>query len=138
MSSSPHAERVEQLKEQLQQQLAELHETQQKLSEVSCTVTAPRQTVSVTVGYGGFVKDVKFPTGAYKRMAPSELASAVLKAIADAQSQVAAKSADVLAPSMPAGVDVHRLFRGEADLTSVVTAELDRHEERRQTSDLRS
>jgi DNA-binding protein YbaB len=136
--SSPHADRVEQLQEQLRQQLTELRETQQKLGELSCTVTAPRQTVSVTVGYGGFVKDVKFPTGAYKRMAPAELASALLKVIADAQSQVAAKSAEVLAPSMPAGVDVHKVFRGEADLPSVLTAELDRHEARHQTMNLRS
>lgn len=138
MVSSPHSERVEQLKEQLDQQLAELRETQQRLSEVTATVTAPRQAVSVTVGYGGFVKDMKFPTSAYKRMAPSELASTVLKAIADAQAEVAAKSADIVAPSMPDGVDVHRLFRGEADLPSVLTAELDRHEARRQTMKLRS
>ncbi|MCP2205573.1 YbaB/EbfC DNA-binding family protein [Lentzea flava] len=138
MVSSPHNERVEQLKEQLQQQIVELRETQQKLREVTCTVTAPRQAVSVTVGYGGFVKEVKFPTSAYKRMAPNELSSAVFKAIADAQAQVATKSADILAPSMPAGVDVHQLFRGEADLPSVLTAELDQHAARRQTMDLRS
>lgn len=69
--SSPHADRIE--------------------SELFCTITTPRQTVSVTIGYGGFVKDVKCPTRAYRRMAPDELASAVPKAITDAQSQIDAR-----------------------------------------------
>lgn len=118
--SYPQSEQIEQLKSQYEQQFAELRETQRRLSELSCTVTAPRRVVAVTVGHGGVVKDVKFPSGAYKRMTPAELESAVLKTITDAQQQVADEAADVIAPTLPAGVDARKLFSGDVDLQSLL------------------
>lgn len=121
--SNPHAERLEQLRAQYLEQIADLRDTQRKMREISCTVTAPRQVVSVTVGHGGFVKDVRFPNSAYKKLAPAELSSVIVKAIADAQQQVARETATLMAPMLPPGVDAEKLFSGELDVDSFVPAE---------------
>jgi len=118
-----NSEQLEQLMAQYRKQFEELSEIQHKLREISCTVTAPRQAVTVTVGHGGAVTDIKFPTGAYKRMPPAELAKAVLKAITDAQQQVSREAAEVVAPSLPAGIDAQELFSGKADLQSLLSPE---------------
>ncbi|MFI5735650.1 YbaB/EbfC family nucleoid-associated protein [Kribbella sp. NPDC051587] len=111
------------LEEQYRAQFAALHETQRRLREISCTASAPRQTVVVTAGHGGVVQEIKFPNGAYKRMTPIELASAVLKTIADAQQQATRAAADVMAPSLPPGVDAQKLFAGEVDITTLMSRE---------------
>ncbi|WP_168211407.1 YbaB/EbfC family nucleoid-associated protein [Actinosynnema sp. ALI-1.44] len=121
--TASHSEQLEHLMAEYRKQFAEVHETQRRLQEISCTVAAPRQTVAVTVGHGGVVKDIKFPTGAYKRMTPTELAGAVLKAITDAQQQATREAAEVIAPSLPPGVDAQKLFSGEIDIQSLLLPE---------------
>ncbi|WP_405060773.1 WXG100 family type VII secretion target [Kribbella sp. NBC_01505] len=115
--AAQHSDEVGFLEEQYRRQFAELHETQRRLREISCTATAPRQEVVVTAGHGGVVQEIKFPNGTYKRMAPAELASAVLKTITDAQQQASRAAADVIAPSLPPGVDAQKLFAGDPGLS---------------------
>ncbi|MFI9005942.1 YbaB/EbfC family nucleoid-associated protein [Actinosynnema sp. NPDC053489] len=121
--TNPHSEQIEHLMAQYRRQFAELQETQRRLREISCTVTAPRQVVAVTAGHGGVVKDIKFPTGAFKRMTPGELASVLVKAIGDAQQQATREAAAVVAPTLPPGVDAEKLFSGGVDLQSALTPE---------------
>ncbi|SDM81315.1 YbaB/EbfC family nucleoid-associated protein [Allokutzneria albata] len=121
--SASHTEQFEHLIARYREQYEALRETQQRLREISCTATAPRQAVSVTAGHGGVIKDVKFPTGAYKRMAPNELAAAVLGAITEAQNLATAEAAEAVAPSLPEGVDARRLFAGEVDLQTLLAPE---------------
>lgn len=136
--SSPHSDQIEELRTEFRRQFAELQDTQRRLGELSCTVTAPRQVVSVTVGHGGVVKDVKFPTGAYKRMAPTELAAALLKTITDAQQQIAGQAAEVIAPTLPPGLDARKLFSGDIDLQSVLAPMVEQREAVRGTMNTRS
>ncbi|MFB9909028.1 YbaB/EbfC family nucleoid-associated protein [Allokutzneria oryzae] len=121
--STSYTEQVEHLMAQYREQYEALQRTQRRLREISCTVTAPRQTVSVTAGHGGVITDVKFPTGAYKRMAPAELAAAVLSTITEAQDKAAAEAAEAVAPSLPPGVDARKLFTGDVDLQSLLSPE---------------
>ncbi|WP_166657975.1 YbaB/EbfC family nucleoid-associated protein [Actinokineospora alba] len=114
---------MEQLAAQYHNQMAELQELQRSMREISCTAIAPRKVVSVTVAYGGVVKDVTFPSSAYKRMAPAELSAAVMNTIADAQQQVIRESAALMAPTLPPGVDAVKLFSGELDVHSIVPSE---------------
>ncbi|MCK2244234.1 MULTISPECIES: YbaB/EbfC family nucleoid-associated protein [unclassified Crossiella] len=121
--STPRSEQVEQLYAQYRRQFDQVRETQRQLGEISCTVSAPRNTVSVTVGHGGVVKDISFPTGAYKNMAPRELAAALLDTLRKAQDQATHAAAELLAPSLPEGVDAHKLFSGKLDLQELMSAE---------------
>jgi DNA-binding protein YbaB len=120
---SPYEELAGQAVAAYQKRLDDLVESRRKLAEVSATVVAPRQVVSVTVGGQGEITDVKFPAGAYKNMTPAELAEVILKTAKDAREQALSKSAKVLAPMLPDGFSADAILAGKADLTSMVPAE---------------
>lgn len=118
--SNPHSEDYERLLAEYQGHYARIAETQRRLREICCTATAPRQVVAITVGHGGVVTEVAFPTGAYKRMPPLELSAAVLETITAARDLALSEAAEILAPSMPAGVNAHALLSGSMDLQSML------------------
>ena len=101
---------------QYQRRRTELAEFQRNAAEVSVTVTAPRKVVSVTLGNGGIVKEIKFPTTAYKNLSGPELAKILVQTIEDARSQALDQVADLLAPMLPPGLDPRQIVRGTADL----------------------
>ena len=121
--SSPYEELAGQALAAYQKRLDDLAESRRKLAEVSATVVAPRQVVSVTIGGQGEITDVKFPTGAYKNMTPAELAEVILKTAKDARDQALSKSAKVLAPMLPDGFSADAIMAGTADLKSMLPAE---------------
>ncbi|XVS67709.1 YbaB/EbfC family nucleoid-associated protein [Actinosynnema sp. CA-299493] len=121
--STPHTEQLDQLLAQFQEQQRALVETQRKLREIRATATAPRNVVAVTVGHGGLVIDVKFPTAAYKRMPPAELSAALVSTITEAQRKAATEAAELIAPQLPPGMDAKAMFSGEMDLESFVMPE---------------
>lgn len=126
--SAPRSEQLAQAASQYRKQFDELRETQRLLKEISCTVNAPRQTVSVTVGHGGAVRDIRFPSNAYKRMAPAELAKTVLKTITDAQQEAIRAAAALIAPTLPPGMNAEHLFTGDVDLQSLLPQESQRQD----------
>lgn len=102
-----------------------LVEMRTKLAAVTATAKAPRQAVVVTVNGQGQVTDLKFPTDAYKRMAPAELASTITKTINDARDQARRQSADLLSPVLPPGVSVDAIVKGDdIDLNAVLPADV--------------
>ncbi|QFZ18585.1 YbaB/EbfC family nucleoid-associated protein [Saccharothrix syringae] len=116
--SNPYSEQLSRLMAEYRETQRAMVEAQQRLRSLSVTETAPRRVVSVTVGHGGRVEDIKFPTAAYKRMPPTELASALLDAIAAAQRRAVDEAAEVMAPHMPAGVDARALLSGDVEASS--------------------
>ncbi|MFI9009978.1 YbaB/EbfC family nucleoid-associated protein [Actinosynnema sp. NPDC053489] len=116
--SNPHSEHLNRLMSELRETQRAMGEAQRRLRELRVTETAPRKVVSVTVRHGGAVEDVKFPTAAYKRMPPAELAGVLVDAIAAAQRRVAEEAAEVMSPHMPAGFDAKALFTGDVDAAS--------------------
>ena len=114
---------LEGLMETYRRQREELEAVQVKIRSLACTAVAPRRTVSVTAGYGGEVTDITFPTAAYKRLPPAELAAAVTATVRQAQALATAEAAELLAPSMPEGVDVNGLLAGTVDLSSLLPVE---------------
>ncbi|HKT00217.1 MAG TPA: YbaB/EbfC family nucleoid-associated protein [Rugosimonospora sp.] len=100
--------------------VARLGETQRRLSEIACTATAPRQAVSVTVGHGGVVTAISFPTGMYKRMAPVELATALMNTINEARDMALDEAGEILAPSLPPGLSARAMLTGQVDLRSML------------------
>jgi DNA-binding protein YbaB len=95
-------------------------ELYRELSNVTETVTAPRQVVKVTVGQTGGVIDLSFPTQAFKNMPGTDLATVILKTIGQAQAQMQARTAALLAPNLPAGVSAEDLISGKADLDALL------------------
>lgn len=118
--SSGFTQQLEEALTQYQRRRAELAEFQRNAAEVSATVTAPRKVVSVTIGNAGVVKEIKFPTAAYKNLSGPELAKVLVQTIEDARSQALDKVADLLAPMLPPGLDSRQVVRGTADLEKVM------------------
>ena len=113
--SSPQAKAFEEAVATYERRRDQLLATRRQLEAVTATVTAPRQVVTATVGRGGEVTELKFPTSAYKQLAPAELAAVLLKTINEARGEMLAKSAELLAPMLPAGLDAHDVVTGRAD-----------------------
>lgn len=116
-------ERIESLFEEYQRQRNSLTELQQKMRQLSASATSPRREVTVTVGQNGVVTDIRFPTGAYKRLTPADLTAVILETYAEAKEQVLTQAAAVLGPMLPDGVDATALVRGTAGTDAYLPAE---------------
>jgi len=119
---SPYEGLLDQAMAAYQRQRQKSGELYRELNHITETVTAPRQVVKVTVGQQGEVTDLTFPTAAFKNMTGTELATVILKTIGQAQSQLRARSATLLAPSLPAGLSAEELLAGTADLEALLPA----------------
>ncbi|MEW1773106.1 YbaB/EbfC family nucleoid-associated protein [Streptomyces sp. NPDC086777] len=117
---SPYDQQIEDLLEQYRRQRDEAARTRRRINETTATVTAPRQTVKVTVGAQGEVTAIEFPTGAYRRMAPKELADVLLTALRQARAEALEGVAGVLAEQLPPGVTVPDLLQGRVDPAAVL------------------
>jgi DNA-binding protein YbaB len=121
--SAPYDQQIEQTLAKYREQRAGLGELQRRLSAISYSATSPRQVVSVTVGHQGEVTELKFPSGAYKRMAPAELAAVILSTIGEARSKALDEAASLLSPILPPGVVAKDLVAGKADLQAMMPLE---------------
>jgi hypothetical protein len=79
--------------------------------------------MKVTVGPQGEVLSVEFPTGAYRSMAPKELADLMVTTVQEARAKATAALAEVMAPHLPEGVDAARLLSGTADVAELMPSE---------------
>ncbi|XVV16083.1 YbaB/EbfC family nucleoid-associated protein [Actinoplanes sp. CA-131856] len=109
--------------EEYKRQRERLGEMQRKMSEISATASSPRREVTITVGQNGVLTDIQFANGAYRRMTPADLTAAILSTYAEAKEAVNEKAADLLAPTLPAGLDAKALVRGEAGVDAFLPAE---------------
>jgi DNA-binding protein YbaB len=124
--TSPYEETLNQALAAYKEQQEKLVEAREKLSAVTNTVTSARQVVSATVGRHGEVLGLAFPSSAYKRMAPAELASVIVKTIQDARAKSLEASAGLLAPMLPEGFSAEDMLSGKVDLQSMLTARRDK------------
>jgi len=114
---------IEELTAEYHRRRAKAGELRRKISEISACVTAPREVVKVTVGAQGEVRAVEFPTGAYKRMAPAELAGTLMATIGEARDKALAALSDLMTPELPPGLNLVDLLQGKADLPGALPDE---------------
>jgi hypothetical protein len=76
-----------------------------RLAEVTVSATAPRKVVTITVGQHGQIIDMHFPSGAYRGMAPADLASTLMQTLRQAQAQAREEVALLTASVMPPHFD---------------------------------
>jgi DNA-binding protein YbaB len=113
--SSPYDQRIEDLLEQYRRQREEAVETRRQINEVTGTATAKRKTVKVTVSAQGEVIAIEFPTGAYRGLAPKELADILITTIRQAREDALGHVGDMMSTQLPSGVTMAGLIRGEVD-----------------------
>ncbi|SDT10258.1 YbaB/EbfC family nucleoid-associated protein [Actinoplanes derwentensis] len=108
-------DRVERLFAEYERQRGAMADMQRRMSEISVTVTSPRREVSVTVGQNGVLTGIDFPSGAHKRLTTADLTRLVMAAYTEAKEKALDQAAELLAPSLPAGIDARGLVRGSTD-----------------------
>jgi DNA-binding protein YbaB len=114
---------IEELTQEYDKARERTGELRRKVGELTVTVTAPRETVKVTVGAQGDVRAIEFPTGAYKRMAPTELSAALMSALTEAKEKAQVQLGELMAPSMPAGVNFLGIVSGQAEMPALDSAQ---------------
>ncbi len=103
---------IEDLLEQYQRQRSGLADLQRRMQAIAVTVVSPRRDLSVTVGHGGVVSDLKFMGSRYRRMSPQELSDLVLATIEAAREKAATEAAEIVGPMLPGGVNARDLVAG--------------------------
>ncbi|MEW2545796.1 YbaB/EbfC family nucleoid-associated protein [Streptomyces sp. NPDC047002] len=118
--TSPYDQPIEDLLAQYRAQREAAVETRRRINETTGTATAPRQTVKVTVGAQGEVTAIEFPTSAYRRLPPKELAEVLMTTIAQARADAMEKVGDLMSDQLPPGVTMGGLLKGEVDPTQLL------------------
>ncbi|MFJ5639730.1 MULTISPECIES: YbaB/EbfC family nucleoid-associated protein [unclassified Streptomyces] len=121
--SSRYDQEIEELLAQYRRQRDEAVETRRRINETTSTATAPRQAVKVTVGAQGQVTALEFPTGAYRRMPPKELADLLLTTIQQARAEALKKVDEIVSEQLPAGLSLSSMLQGQVDVKSFLPEE---------------
>jgi DNA-binding protein YbaB len=120
---------VEDLMAQYQQRLAGIGELQRKMKAISGTAASARQSVKVTVDVNGEITALEFPTGAYKRLPPTELSAEILATARDAKAKAKEQLDALMAGELPADrrlsdlTKVADIVKGKADPAEMFSAE---------------
>ena len=113
--SSPYDHQIEEMLAQYRKQREGVGETVNRVKGITGTATAQRQTVKVTADGQGQVTAIEFPTGAYRRLPPKELADVLLTTIQQARANAMEQIDDIASEQLPPGVTFSGLIKGEVD-----------------------
>lgn len=105
-----------------QHQRDHFDQTRQDVETATSTATSARREVTATVGRTGELTELSFPTSAYKRMAPAELASVIVQTVSAARQKSVAAAAEMMAPMLPPGISAQDLMSGKVDVNALFSA----------------
>ena len=114
------AANVEELLAGYREKIAKQGELRRRLAEISGTATASRNVVKVTVNGQGQVRSIDFPTGAYKRTPPKDLAKSIMETIEQAREQATEAVRELMTPELPAGLNFIEMLQGKADAPAIL------------------
>lgn len=118
--ATPFDQEIEELLDQYRKKRAEVADMRRRLDETTATATAPKQVVKVTVGAQGEVTAIEFPTAAFRRLPPKELADTLLNTIQQARAKALEKTNELVSAHLPAGVSLADLIQGKANPTDLL------------------
>lgn len=111
-----HRARVEEALADYRRSRERLAEVRAELAGIVESATSTDDTVSVTVGPQGTLRDLRIAENAYERQRPSQLAATIVGLADKAARAAAVRAEDVLAPALSAGTDPASVLEGRADL----------------------
>jgi hypothetical protein len=120
--ASPYEKMLEDALGAYQRQRERLTDVKDRMDSLTSTATSARREVTATVGRTGELTELSFPTSAYKRMAPAELASVIVRTISEARQASIAASAEELAPMLPPGFSAQDMMSGKVDVRALIAA----------------
>jgi hypothetical protein len=116
--------RLEEIADQFRASRERAVERGRTLSGLSECYTDAKGTLSVTVGVGGTVRELRFLSQRYREMAPAELADLITSSLAAAQERVQRRMLEILPSTLLGGIDTAELLSGKADLGKLLPEEL--------------
>lgn len=99
--TAPMYNEIERAYAELEQQRTALAELEGELADSSVTVTAKNRAVEATVDSRGCLTSIRFPTAAFRRMAPAELASLLVETIEDARAAAVEQTVERFRSAVP-------------------------------------
>ena len=120
---SGYADDIEELMTRYRDRRARAGELQRQIAEITGNAVAQRQTVKVTVNVQGEITALEFPTGAYKRMTPVELAETITATAREAKAKALENLKTLMLPELPNGLNFMDLIQGKADLATALPEE---------------
>jgi DNA-binding protein YbaB len=113
--------------------MAELTRTQERLAALRETMaakpykaTSKDGMVTVTLDQRGDIKDLKFNTAKFRRMAPAELSAALVEIINKARADGRAELAKAYKPFLPPGLDLDQMMNGKVNVNGILDAARER------------
>jgi DNA-binding protein YbaB len=120
---SGYSDDIEELMTRYRERRARAGELQRQIAEITGNAVAQRQTVKVTVNVQGEITALEFPTGAYKRMTPVELAETITATAREAKAKALENLKTLMLPELPNGLNFMDLIQGKADLATALPEE---------------
>src|SRR5690242_11157437 len=121
--TTPYDRQIEELLQEYRSQRENALALRSRINETTGSATAPKQVVKVSVSAQGEVTAIEFPTGAFRRMAPKELADVLISTIQQARAKAVTAVGELMNPHLPAGVTTADLLEGKADPTALLSEE---------------
>jgi DNA-binding protein YbaB len=115
--------------EELQHTRDSLSQVREKIQAKPIKVTTKDGMVSITLDAGGEVASIVFNTQKFRRMAPAELAAALLDAITRARAEGRAQLAKAYAPFLPEGLDLNEVMSGKFSTDGIFESARQRSEQ---------
>jgi len=115
-----YQQRAEELLAQYHEKRARAGELRRKLGGISASATAPRNVVKVSVNGQGQVSAIEFPTSAYKRTPPAELAKILIDTIQEAAGKAIVAVRELMTPELPVGLNFIDMLQGKANEPAVL------------------
>jgi DNA-binding protein YbaB len=113
-------DRIEQAYMQFEEQRKALADLPGRVAAVRRTAGPKSRAVSVTVDGSGEIVEIKFPTKAYRTMAPAEFSQVLIEAIKDAQAQARVAATAELQALLPAGMPLLDSLTGPVDIDALL------------------
>lgn len=118
--SNPLQDKIEQAFADLEHSQAAITAIQDELAAGSTTVTSKNRAVEVTVDGHGAVTEIKFPTKAYRTMAPAELGSLLVETLGEARRESEEAATNLMRTTLPDSGPLLAAFGGSTDFDTVL------------------
>lgn len=117
--TSPMHNRIEQAMADLERQREAVAGLQGELATAETVITPKNRAISITLDGQGELVDVRFPTSAYRTMAPAELGRLITDTVRQGRDEARHKAVQMFAALLPSGVPVMEMLNGPVDYDAV-------------------
>ena len=118
--TSPLHNRIEQAMAEFERNKAAIGDLQNGMAATQTTISPKNRSISVTVDGQGELVEVKFPSNAYRTMAPAELGRLIVDTVTEARAEARGKAVGMFESLLPPGLPVAGMLNGPVDFDDVM------------------